>query len=306
MTGAPAGASREASAASYKPAKNPQTCIAQPRLRTLRQMSAHASDPHSAAPLDLDREEDIAALPLRAQELLAAENLEAYSALLTQVQGIEVPTAAIGQASGSSSALWRQSRPIRAATCRRSTPTACRGRAGRARARAARAGAAQLRRRRAVRAVEPRRRAARCSRRPSAWTRSCRRSQRNLAAARPRAASARGAPRARSADGPAARQRSPTGERRAHELAARAQPAEGLRAEPLHDRARRAGDAAALPRGGRRRRRRDRRRRHRLDRPHDRDRALLRRARDRARVDRLLRRRAQRRPSTRRAATGCM
>ncbi|HEY3829870.1 MAG TPA: glycosyltransferase [Solirubrobacteraceae bacterium] len=54
-------------------------------------MSAHASDPHSAAPLDLDREEDIAALPLRAQELLAAENLEAYSALLTQVQGIESP-----------------------------------------------------------------------------------------------------------------------------------------------------------------------------------------------------------------------
>ena len=65
-------------------------------------------------------------------------------------------------------------------------------------------------------------------------------------------------------------------------------------AQPLHDRARRGGDAPALPRRGRTGRRRDRHRRHRLPRPHDRDRALVRRPRDRARVDGLLRGRAQR------------
>ena len=49
-------------------------------------------------------------------------------------------------------------------------------------------------------------------------------------------------------------------------------PGEGPDAEPVHDRARRGGDAAAQPRGRARRRRRDHRRRHRLDRPHGRDR----------------------------------
>ena len=71
-------------------------------------------------------------------------------------------------------------------------------------------------------------------------------------------------------------------------------PGHGPDAEPLHDRQGRGGDAAALPRRRPRRRRRDRHRRHRLDRPHDRDRAVVRREGHRARVDRLVRRRPQR------------
>ncbi len=75
----------------------------------------------------------------------------------------------------------------------------------------------------------------------------------------------------------------------------RARPAGGRpAAEPVHDRARRAADAVALPERGRGRGRRDRRRRHRLERRDGRDRALVRGARDRARVDGLVRRGAQR------------